>query len=84
MQVYYSQSLKARGCCSLEPRGCIFHQTVSMFSIATPIFLASWIVDIFQVCHSLRSAPQRRHMAHLGLYAHDTPGKSSCWDWGGK
>ena len=69
MQACYSQNLKARGCCSLSPRDCIFYQTVSMFPIATPIFLASWIVDICQVCHSLRSAPQ----------THGTPGTVHSW-----
>lgn len=42
-------------------------QTMTYY-IATPIFLASWIVDI-QVCHSLRSAPQ----------THGTPGTVHSW-----
>ena len=60
-----SQSRKARG--NLGPRDGILHQTVSRIPVANHVFLGSWMVDIFQEGCSLRSAPQRRHMAHLRL-----------------
>ena len=60
-----SQSRKARGCYSLGPRDSIFHQTVSMLPVANYVFMGSWMVDIRQEGCSLRSAPQRRHMAQL-------------------
>ena len=65
-QAYNGQSQKAKGCCSLGSRDGIFHQTVSRFPVANHVFLGSWTVDICQECCSLRSAPQRRHTAHLG------------------
>ena len=43
-----------------------FHQTVRRLPVANHIFLGSWMVHICQECHSLRSAPQRRHTIHLG------------------
>ena len=58
-----SQSRKARG--NLGPRDSILHQTVSRLPVANHIFLGSWMVDIWQEGHSLRSAPQRRHTAQL-------------------
>ena len=39
--------------------------------------------DIHWEGHSQRSAPQRRHMAHLRRHAHCTPRKPSGWDGGG-
>ena len=60
-----SQSWKARG--NLSPRDGILHQTVSRLPVANQVFLGSWMVDICQEGHSQRSAPQRRHMAHLRL-----------------
>ena len=48
------------------------------------IFLGSWMVHICLECHSPRSAPQRRHTAHLGLSSCCTPGKLSGWDRGGE
>ena len=44
-------------------------------SVANHVFLGSWTVDIHQEGHSLRSAPQRRHTAHLRWCS---PG----WVWG--
>ena len=58
-----SQSRKARG--NLGPRDGILHQTVSRLPVANHIFLGSWMVDICQEGQSQRSAPQRRHTAHL-------------------
>ena len=43
-----SQIWKARGCCNLAPRDCIFHQTVSGLPVANHIFLGSCIVHICQ------------------------------------
>ena len=61
------QSWKARGCCNLGPRDCIFYQTVSRLEVANHVFLGYWTVHICQECHNLRSAPQRRYVAHLRL-----------------
>ena len=69
-QLCDSQSQRARGCCSLGPRDCSFHQTVSRLPVANRVFLGSWAVHICQECHGLRSAPQRSHTAHLELYPH--------------
>ena len=41
------------------------------------------MVDICPEGHSLRSAPQKRHTAHLRRHAHCTPRKPSGWDGGG-
>ena len=62
-QACNSQSPKARG--HLSPRDSILHQTVSRLPVANHIFLGSWMVDICQEGHSLRSASKRRHMAQL-------------------
>ena len=75
-----SQSWKARG--NLGPRDVILHQTMSRFPVANQVFLGSWMVDICQEGHSLRSAPQRRHKEHQRQCSHGTPGKPSGWDWG--
>ena len=76
------QIQKARSCFSLSPRDCIFHQTVRRLPVANYVFLGSWTVDICQECHSLRSAPQRRHTAHSRLCSYSTPGKPSSQDRG--
>ena len=55
--------LKARG--NLGPRDGILHQTASKLPVANQVFLGSWMADICQEGHRQRSAPQRRHMAHL-------------------
>ena len=76
-----SQSQKARG--NLGPRDSIHHQTVSRLSVANQVFLGSWMVDLCQEGRSQRSAPQRRHMAHLSRCSHCTPRKpSGCPTWG--
>ena len=41
------------------------------------------MVDIHQEGYSQRSAPQKRHVAHLRRHAHCTPRKLSGWDGGG-
>ena len=48
--------------------------------VANHVFLGSCIVDICQEGHSLRSAPQRRHMAHLRRCFRGVPRKPSGWD----
>ena len=73
-----SQTWNARG--KLGPRDGNFHQTVSRFPVANQVFLGSWQVDISQEGHSQRSAPQRRHTAHLRQHYHCTPRKLSGWD----
>ena len=78
-----SQSQKARGCCNLRPIDGIFHQTVNRIPAANHVFLRSRMVDIHQESHSLRSALQRRHMAHLRGRSHGSPRKLSSWDQGG-
>ena len=47
------------------------------------MFLGTWMADIQQEGHSQRSAPQRRHMAHVGRCSHYAPRKPSGWDQGG-
>ena len=50
---------------NLGPRDGILYQTVSRLPVANQVFLGSWTVDIHQEGRSQRSAPQRRHRAHL-------------------
>ena len=76
-------SRKARGRCNLGPKDHIFHQTVIRLPVANHIFLGSWMAHIRQECHSLRSAPQRRHRAYLGLCPCGASRKQSSQDWGG-
>ena len=76
-----NQSRKARG--NLCPRDGILHQTVSRLPVANQVFLGSWTVGICQEGCSLRSAPQRRHIAQLRQRSTSTPGKLNSWDWGG-
>ena len=46
-------------------------------------FLGFWMVDICWEGHSQRSAPQKRHTAHLRRHTHCTPRKLRGWDRGG-
>ena len=48
--------------------------------IANQDFLGFWTVDIHWEGHRQRSAPQKRHMAHLRRRACCTPRKPSGWD----
>ena len=73
------QSQKERD--KLGPRDGIPYQIVSRFSVTNQVFLGSWRVDIPQEGGSQRSAPQKRHMAHLRCSC--APRKSSSRDWGG-
>ena len=54
-QACKSQGQKARG--HLGPRDNILHQTLSRLPVANHVFLGSWMVDIRQEGHSLRSSP---------------------------
>ena len=76
-----SQSWKARG--KLGPRDGILYQTVSRLPVANQVFLGSWTVDIHQEGRSQRSAPQRRHTAHLRWRSRCTYRKLSSCDRGG-
>ena len=80
-QVGNSQSGKVTS--NLGSRDGILYQTVSRLPIANQVFLGSWMVDIYQEGCSQRSAPQKRHMAHLRQRCHCTPRKLSSWDQGG-
>ena len=66
-----------------QPQRWILHQIVSRLPVANQVFLGSRTVDIYQEGHSLRPAPQSRHMAHLRQYSHCAPRKLSSWDPGG-
>ena len=81
MQAGDRQSQKARG--KLGPRDAILYQTASRLPVANQVFLGSWTVDICQEGGSQRTAPQRRHMAHLRWHSHFTLRKLSRWDQGG-
>ena len=76
-----SQSQKARG--NLSPRDGILYQIVSRLPVTNQVFLGSWMVDICQEGRSQKSAPQRRHTAHLRQHSCFTPRKWSGWDRGG-
>ena len=58
-----SQSWKVRG--NFGPRDGILHQSGSRLPVANHVFLGYWTVDICQEGCNLRSAPERRHTAHL-------------------
>ena len=79
-QVGDSQSWKARG--NLGHRDGILHQTVSRLPVTIQVFLGFWMVDIHQEGHCQRSAPQKRHMAHLRQISCCAPRKLSSWDEG--
>ena len=77
-QVEDSQSQRARG--KLGPRDGILYQTVDRFRVANQVFLGSWMVDTRQEGCSQRSAPQRRHMAHLRRCSLGAPRKPKGWN----
>ena len=78
-----SQSCKARVSSNLSPRDWLPPPTLSRLLVANHVFLGSWTVDICQEGCSLRSAPQRSHMAHLKWCSHCIPWKPNGWDQGG-
>ena len=51
--------------------------------IANQDFMKFWMVDTCREGRSQRSAPQKRHTAHLRRHTHCTPRKSSGWNGGG-
>ena len=73
-QLCDSQSWKARG--NLSPRDQHPPPNCEQIPpVASHVFLGSWKVDICQEGQGLRSAPQRRHMAHLRRRSRGAPGK---------
>ena len=58
-----SLSQKARG--KVSRRDGMLYQTAGRLPVASQVFLGSWMVDIQQEGLRQRSAPQRRHTAHL-------------------
>jgi len=67
---------------SLPQRG-ILYQTASRLPVANQDFFGFWTVDIRQESRSQRSAPQKRHTAHLRWALRLQPRKPSGWDPGG-
>ena len=67
---------------NLGARDYILYQTVIRLPIASQVFLGFWMVGICQESHSQRSAPQKRHMAHLRQISCCAPRKLSSWDEG--
>ena len=65
---------------NLGPRDGILYQTVSRLPVANRAFLGSWMVDTHQEGNSQRSAPQRRHTAHLRCHSRRAPRKPRGWD----
>ena len=76
-----TQSQKVVG--KLGPRDGMPYQTASKLPVAHQVFLGSWMVDTCQEGHNQRSAPQRRHPAHLRWQSCCAPRKPSGWDGGG-
>ena len=66
-----------------RPQRGILYQTASRLPVANQDFLGFWMVDISWEGHSQRSAPQKRHTAHLRWACPLPPRKLSSWDWGG-
>ena len=65
------------------PQRDILYQTASRLPVANQDFFGFWTVDIRQESRSQRSAPQKRHTAHLRWACLLPPRKLSSWDWGG-
>ena len=65
-----------------QPQRGIIYQTASRL-VANQDFLGFWMVGICWEGRSQRSAPQKRHMAHLRWCSCCTPRKPSSWDQGG-
>ena len=66
----------------LSPRDGILYQIVSRLPVANQVFLGSWMVDTCQEGHNQRSAPQRRHTAHLRQHSRCATRKPSGRDRG--
>ena len=56
----------------LSPRDGILHQTAGRLPVANQAFLGSWTDDICQEGCSQRSAPEKRHIAHLRWHTWET------------
>ena len=65
-----------------QPQRGIIYQTASRL-VANQDFLGFWMVDIRREGRSQRSAPQKRHTAHLRMCAGCTSRKPSGRDGGG-
>ena len=66
-----------------RPQRGVLYQLQAGF-VANQDFLGFWMVDIHQEGRSQRSAPQKRHIAHLRQVCPLLPRKPSCWDRGGE
>ena len=64
-----------------RPQRSTLYQTEADF-VANQDFLEFWTVDICREGRSQRSAPQKRHMAHLRKCARCTHRKPGSWDGG--
>ena len=62
---------------NLGPRDGILYQTMSRLPVANQVFLGSWMVDIYREGRNQRSAPQRRHTAHLRWCSCCAPGRAA-------
>ena len=67
---------------NLSPRDSILDQNVSRPPVANQLFLGSRMADIHQEGLSQRSAPQRKHTAHLRWHSCCAPRKQSGWNQG--
>ena len=74
------KELEGKGLLQSQPQRPHLPPTVSRTPVANLVFLESWTVDICQECPSLSSAPQRRHIAYLGLCSCGGSGKLSGGD----
>ena len=64
---------------NLGPSDGILHQIVSSLPFTNEDFPGSWVDDIHQDGLSQRSAPQRRHTAHLRQRSHGAPRNPRGW-----
>ena len=54
-----------QGAASISTPEAAYYTKLSRLPVVNHIFLGLWTVHICQECHSLRSVPQRRHVANL-------------------
>ena len=73
---------RQRGRYNHGPRDCISYEAARGLPVTTQVFLGYWAAHICSECHSLRPAPLRRCMAHLGLCPHGAPRSLSGLDLG--
>ena len=67
---------------NLGPRDGILYQTASRLPVANKDFLGFWTLDIRWEGCSQRSAPQKKHRAHLRCHSHSARRKMSGRDRG--